>query len=191
MALSLTAAMRYDAASIPEYSLILQTTVRSKSGLGKHLATISLSYHRILLASIRNLARFPCPRCLIPKDRVHNMGKRRDIAQRETLVRVDDVDHRHRVTVARDLIYQKNYAVDSAAVKRILHKDSTVPTAVCICPLSAMAAALIFFSRTHFLASWRYLVCANFVCLPWISCTRSSSTSGKHFLFTSCVFWTA
>lgn len=84
---------------------------------------------KILLANIRNLGHYPCPRCLIPKDRVNNMGKQRDIRQRETLARLDDVDHRHRVAVARDLIYKKNYAVDSTAVKRLLGKDSLVPTA--------------------------------------------------------------
>jgi hypothetical protein len=59
------------------------------------------------------------------------MGKRRDIAQRDTLVRVDDVDRRHRIATARNLIYEKNYGVDSAAIKRLLQKDSLVPSAVC------------------------------------------------------------
>jgi hypothetical protein len=64
------------------------------------------------------------------------MGKRRDIAQRVTLARTDDVDRRHRVATARDLIYEKNYAVDSAAVKRLLEKGSFVPTVVCICSMA-------------------------------------------------------
>lgn len=53
------------------------------------------------------------------------------MAQRKTLARIDDVDRRHRVASARDLIYEKNYAVDSAAIKRLLEKDSLVPAAVC------------------------------------------------------------
>jgi len=73
------------------------------------------------------------------------MGKQRDIRQRETLARLDDVDHRHRVAVARDLIYKKNYAVDSTAVKRLLGKDSLVPTAVRICPLSVITISMFFF----------------------------------------------
>jgi hypothetical protein len=59
------------------------------------------------------------------------MGKRRDMAQRDTLARVDDVDRRHRIATARNPIYGKNYAVDSTAVKRLLQKDSLVPSAVC------------------------------------------------------------
>jgi hypothetical protein len=63
------------------------------------------------------------------------MGKHRDIAQRVTLARTDDADRRYRVAIARDLIYEKNYAVDSTAVKRLLGKGSFVPTVVCICSL--------------------------------------------------------
>jgi hypothetical protein len=55
------------------------------------------------------------------------------MAQRNSLARIDDEDRRHRVSVARKLIYEKNYAVDSTAVKRILQKDGIVPTAVCTC----------------------------------------------------------
>ena len=77
-------------------------------------------------------------------DRVGDMGKRRDVRQRETLARVDDADNRHRIATARDLIYKKNYAVDSEAVKRLLGRDSLVPTAVCI-PLLVVVAPLIFF----------------------------------------------
>lgn len=61
------------------------------------------------------------------------MGKPRDMEQRKTLAHVDDMDRCHRIAVVRDLIYQKNFSVDSAGVKRILQKDSLVPTAVCTC----------------------------------------------------------
>jgi hypothetical protein len=87
--------------------------------------------HRILIVGIRNLGHCLCPRCLMPKDRVADMGKRRDMAQRDLLARIDDVDHRHHIATARYLTYEKNYAVDSAAVKRLLQKDSLVPSAVC------------------------------------------------------------
>jgi len=119
------------------------------------------------LANIRNLGHYPCPRCLIPKDRVNNMGKQRDIRQRETLARLDDVDHRHRVSVARDLIYEKNYAVDSAAVKRLLGKDSLVPTAVRICPLSVITISIIF-SECFFSQARN----TRFVQVPY-ACSRS------------------
>jgi hypothetical protein len=89
------------------------------------------NFHRILISSIRNLGRCPCPRCLIPLDRVANMGMRRDMAQRRTLARIDDVKRRNRVETAREKIYEKGYVVDSTAVEDLLQGDSLVPTAVC------------------------------------------------------------
>jgi len=59
------------------------------------------------------------------------MGKHRDMAQRETLARVDDLSRRNRVASAREVIYEKNYAVDSKAMEDLLKVDSLVPTAVC------------------------------------------------------------
>jgi hypothetical protein len=39
------------------------------------------------------------------------------MAQRETLARVDDLSRRNRVASAREVIYEKNYAVDSKAME--------------------------------------------------------------------------
>jgi len=58
------------------------------------------------------------------------MGKHRDMTQRETLARVDDLSRRNRVASAREVIYEKNYAVDSKAMEDLLKVDSLVPTAV-------------------------------------------------------------
>lgn len=58
------------------------------------------------------------------------MGMRRDMAQRETLARVDDQSRQTRVAAARQAIYEKNYSVNSTAVNKLLQKDSLVPTAV-------------------------------------------------------------
>ena len=92
----------------------------------------SYACYRILLASIRNLGRCPCPRCLILLDRVPNMGMRRDMAQRMSLARVDNLERRSRIKAARDIIYVKNYRTDSKAVEDLLQKDSLVPTAVSV-----------------------------------------------------------
>ena len=63
-------------------------------------------------------------------DRVPNMGLRRDMAQRLSLARTDDVKRRSRVDAAREAVYGKNHTVDSAAVENLLKEDSLVPTAV-------------------------------------------------------------
>jgi hypothetical protein len=85
---------------------------------------------RVLLASIRSKGLCPCPRCLIPLSRVHNMGMTLDMKQRETLARVDNEDRRWKVNSAREIIYKKNYAVDNDNVETLLQPQSLVPTSV-------------------------------------------------------------
>jgi hypothetical protein len=86
---------------------------------------------RILIASIRNLGNCPCPRCLIPLNRVHNLGMARDITQRATMTRVDDSQRRSIVFAARRIIYELNLQVNSTAVENLLREISLVPTVVC------------------------------------------------------------
>jgi hypothetical protein len=63
---------------------------------------------------------------------VHNIGTRRDMSNRVSLARVDDHDRRRKISTVRGLIYESDYAVDSAAVNNILKSQSLVPTAVCL-----------------------------------------------------------
>jgi hypothetical protein len=63
-------------------------------------------------------------------DRVPNMGMRRDMMQRATLARVDNVDRRSFMKNAREKIYVKDYAVDSKVLGERLHEQSLVPVAV-------------------------------------------------------------
>ena len=58
------------------------------------------------------------------------MGMPRDMTQRMTLARVDDVKRRNRVEAAREAIYMKNYGIDSQAVENLLQEHSLVPTVV-------------------------------------------------------------
>lgn len=80
--------------------------------------------------NIRNLGLCPCPRCVIPMDRVPNMGRPRDMKQRKTLARIDDITWRNRITAAREIIYKKNKAVNASAVERLLLEHSVVPSMV-------------------------------------------------------------
>jgi hypothetical protein len=100
-------------------------------------------------------------------DHVVNMGKPRDMMQRKTLARVDDVTRRNRVASARESIYEKGYAVNSAPVEHLLKKDSLVPTAVRV--LSSLLSgpvsqAMAFCFRTHFQANWLNLDFASMAC---------------------------
>jgi hypothetical protein len=62
----------------------------------------------------------------------------RDMTQRETMARTDDIHRRTSINTARQLIYEKNYRVNSAAVENLLRDKSLVPTAVsCVYSLRA------------------------------------------------------
>jgi len=82
------------------------------------------------MASIRNLGNCPCPRCALPLSDVHLVGTTKDRQNRKKLLRTDD--HRYRLTVsnARKAILERNYAVNSAVVERLLKPRSLVPTTV-------------------------------------------------------------
>lgn len=58
------------------------------------------------------------------------MGNPRDMIQQKTLSQVDDIKRHNRVQAAHDLIYKKNYSVNSAPVERLLQEESLVPTMV-------------------------------------------------------------
>ena len=63
-------------------------------------------------------------------DRVPNMGMRRDMSQHVSLMRVDNLNRRHRVEAACEAIYEHNHGVDGKAVENLLKVDSLVPAAV-------------------------------------------------------------
>jgi hypothetical protein len=53
-----------------------------------------------------------------------------DMKQRQTLARTDDESRRRLIERAREIIYKKNYAVDTDSVEAILKGQSLVPTLV-------------------------------------------------------------
>src|SRR5262249_23705490 len=85
---------------------------------------------RIVIVSIRNLGKCPCPRCLIPLDRVHRLGMTQDMTQRVGLSRVDDNHRRGKVMACRSLIYDESYRVDGKAIDNLLGETSLVPKMV-------------------------------------------------------------
>ena len=55
---------------------------------------------------------------------------KRDMQQRVSLRRIDDEIRQNKVSSAREIIYEKNYAVDTEHVEMLLKAQSLVPTAV-------------------------------------------------------------
>jgi hypothetical protein len=50
--------------------------------------------------------------------------------QRKTHARIDDEARRRKVDLAREIVYQKNYSVDTPAVEALLREESLVPSLV-------------------------------------------------------------
>ncbi|KAG6905700.1 hypothetical protein DXG01_001205 [Tephrocybe rancida] len=92
--------------------------------------TYSADYpEKVLMSTIRQLGGCPCPRCKMPKKKLHLIGTDEDMAFRIQSERRDDDDRRQKVTRARTSIYgSSNFAVDSAPVERELKPESLVPT---------------------------------------------------------------
>lgn len=119
------------AVSIHESSLTQPIIPRSKLTIcSNFLVTIDLILYRIILASIRDKGICPCPRCLVPKSTIRNLGTANDRRLRETLLRSDNAKRRSEISSARRIIYEENYMVNSAAVEKILKRESLVPNLV-------------------------------------------------------------
>lgn len=88
--------------------------------------------HRVLIALIRRNGKCPCPRCLVLKSNIPMMGGKRDLKARVTSERRGSTAHGRIIESARNLVYQKNYAVNSLVVDRITTGMSLVPTRVSI-----------------------------------------------------------
>ena len=92
------------------------------------LASLTLPFARVLLATIRSKGRCPCPRCLMPLNKIHNLGTVSDMRQRQSLARVDNLDRRSKVKKARSIIYDQDYAVNNEASEKLLKNESLVAT---------------------------------------------------------------
>ena len=88
--------------------------------------------YRVLLATIRNLGSFPCPRCLIPKEKIPEVGTKNDDRRRGRDQRVANDKLFSDIKLARTWIYNEGSLVKSAAVERLLSPTSLVPILVCL-----------------------------------------------------------
>lgn len=84
---------------------------------------------------------FPCPRCLVPKENLKDMGTKEDMLNRINNRRVDDTNRRSKIDKARKFIYGKTkpLAVNGQKVEGLLKSESLVPTlasegSACILP---------------------------------------------------------
>ena len=114
---------------IPTY-LPTQPTIPKSELTHFHTGSKTDLDYRVLIAMIRNMGECLCPRCLIPKSRVHQIATERDILQRKLLQRCNSQTWRDKIAAARQLIYEKHYAVQTPQVEELLKGKSLVPTLV-------------------------------------------------------------
>ena len=99
------------------------------------------SSFRVLLATIKYLARHCCPRCEIRKQQIAALGTTAD-EQRRKHKRVDDQSRSIRVEAARTAIFQMGSGIKGKAVEDIMSQKSEVPTHVCISSLYSICAQI-------------------------------------------------
>ncbi len=87
---------------------------------------------RTLLACIKNIGTFPCPRCLISKVEIPTIGTILDMQRRESMkgTHMDNDIWKRWVECARKAIYVKGKPITSKHVDDLLGNESLVPTQV-------------------------------------------------------------
>lgn len=84
----------------------------------------------MLLATLRDKGRCPCPRCLTTFSDIAALGTPSDRAARKSKARPPAPEREAVVATARDLIYGNNYVVNSEHVENLLAQQSLVPVRV-------------------------------------------------------------
>ncbi|KAJ8592983.1 hypothetical protein M405DRAFT_786759 [Rhizopogon salebrosus TDB-379] len=82
---------------------------------------------KVLLACIKFLGKFPCPRCLIPKGKIEKLGSTLDRLRRTRDARVDNHARRSMIDRVRDWIFTKGRNVASSVIDKVLGPMSLVP----------------------------------------------------------------
>ncbi|KAJ3526650.1 hypothetical protein NM688_g8235 [Phlebia brevispora] len=91
--------------------------------------TYSADYpEKVVLATIRYLAKCPCPRCLVSKAQIPEMGTKLDTRRRHRLAREDDENRRRTIDRTRSWIYMNGDPITNTWVDRLLSPASWVPT---------------------------------------------------------------
>ncbi|THV02869.1 hypothetical protein K435DRAFT_962835 [Dendrothele bispora CBS 962.96] len=82
---------------------------------------------KVLIACMKFLGEFLCPRCRIPFQDIDLLGLKRDEENRRKLRRLLTEQHINKVENARRAIFESGYGVESEAVKRMLDSESLTP----------------------------------------------------------------
>ncbi|KAF9532139.1 hypothetical protein CPB83DRAFT_832803 [Crepidotus variabilis] len=109
-----------------KYRIVVQCHDGVKRRIYPRIFTYSADYpEKVLLATIKDKGLCPCPRCLIPKSKLNDMGKLNDLKYRAQNPRTY---LKSLVSRAREIIYTQGAKIGGAAVDRLLRATSSVPT---------------------------------------------------------------
>jgi uncharacterized protein YcbX len=86
-----------------------------------------------MVATIRALGTRPCPRCLVKKVDLDQMGRPEDMDFREAHQRVDNEERQAAVNASRVKVYEEGYVVGSSKVEDLLKTQSLHPVKVGPC----------------------------------------------------------
>ncbi|RXW16502.1 hypothetical protein EST38_g9352 [Candolleomyces aberdarensis] len=90
--------------------------------------TYSADYpEKVLIATIRYNGGCPCPRCLITKDKLDQLGTEADRTFREDYARRDDASRQSTVEEARIKVFNDGAAISGTHVERLLKAESLQP----------------------------------------------------------------
>ncbi|KAJ3569580.1 hypothetical protein NP233_g4962 [Leucocoprinus birnbaumii] len=109
-----------------QYGFVIKCIDGIERRVYPRIFTYSADYpEKVLLATIRDKGLCPCPRCLIPKTAIQDLGTTEDWNIRTTRLRTY---HGASVAAARRAIYNNGRPVRGAAVDESLREFSGVPT---------------------------------------------------------------
>ncbi|KIO00412.1 hypothetical protein M404DRAFT_49710, partial [Pisolithus tinctorius Marx 270] len=96
------------------------------------LLTYAADYpEKILLASMKYLGKYLCPRCLVGKENISKLGSKRDRQVHRKKERVDNEPWPFSIEHARKAIFESGHSIIAAVVENILGALSLVPTRAC------------------------------------------------------------
>ncbi|OSC99224.1 hypothetical protein PYCCODRAFT_1416437 [Trametes coccinea BRFM310] len=111
------------------------------------ILTYSADYpEKILLTALKPLSKFPCPRCLVPKDSLCLAGTPQDLHNRRYHKRQDTPQLRSRIARARKLVF-RGASLNSKRVQALLESEGLNPIQV---GSSAFSSRLSRFGMNHY-----------------------------------------
>ncbi|KAG2061329.1 hypothetical protein BDR06DRAFT_870170 [Suillus hirtellus] len=112
-----------------EHGIVVQFANNVKCRVFPRFFTYATDYpEKILLACIKFLGKFPCPCCLIPKEKIADLGMKLDRLWRKRDVQLDNHARRSTIERVHDWIFTKGRNIGSTVIDKLLGPMSLVLT---------------------------------------------------------------